>query len=195
MHLAFDIFQGLGIAAAAGIRPFLPALVVGALAAGDIQLDFKHTDYSFLQGSPFLLAVLVVACVLAVAEWRWRSVADRRSVTLAMLVPSLAIGAILFAGALAQNEHTTWPGLAAGVVCAAIGAAATVPLLRRVRARLDSEAAGATALFADGASILVAGLSVLAPPVGVLAILALAWLWLSGRRRQPQKYAGLRILR
>jgi hypothetical protein len=195
MHLAFDIFQGLGIAAAAGIRPFLPSLLVGALAAGDIQIDFKGTDYSFLQGAPFLLAVLVAACLLAVAEWRWRALADRRPVVLALLVPSLGMGAILFAGALAQDEHTTWPGLVAGVACAVVGAAATVPLLRRARARLDAEAAGATALFADGAAIVVAGLSVLAPPVGVLAILALAWLWFSGRGRQPQKYAGLRILR
>jgi hypothetical protein len=195
VHLAFDIFQGLGIAAAAGVRPFLPALVTGALAAGDIQIDFKGTDYSFLQGAPFLLAVLVASCVLAVAEWRWRRLADRRPVVLAMLVPSLALGAILFAGALAQNEHTTWPGLVAGVACALLGAAATVPLLRRARARLDPEAAGATALFADGAAIVVAGLSVLAPPVGVLAVLALGWLLISGLQRGPRKYAGLRILR
>jgi hypothetical protein len=63
------------------------------------------------------------------------------------------------------------------------------------RSRLDTEAAGATALFADGAAIVIAGLSVLAPPVGLLALLALAWLLVSGWRRQPQKYAGLRILR
>lgn len=195
MHLAFDIFQGLGIAAAAGMRPFLPPLVTGALAAGDIQISFRGTNYSFLQGTPFLLAVLVAACVLAMAEFRWRALADRRPVVLAMVVPSLGMGAIMFAGALAQNEHTTWPGLIAGVACALVGAAATIPLMRRVRARLDREAAGATGLYIDGASILVAGLSVLAPPVGVLAILGLAWLWLSGRRRQPQKYAGLRILR
>jgi cell division protein FtsW (lipid II flippase) len=195
MHLAFDIFQGLGIAAAAGLRPFLPALLTGALAAGDIQIDFRGTDYAFLQRAPFLLVVLVVACVLVLAEWRWRSVADRRPVALALLVPSLAIGAILFAGALAQDGHTTWPGLVAGVACALIGAGATIPLLRRARARLDSEAAGATALFADGAAIVIAGLSVLAPPVGLVALVALAWLLVSGWRRQPQKYAGLRILR
>lgn len=195
MHLAFDIFQGIGIAAAAGIRPFLPALVTGALAAGDIQIHFKGTDYSFLQGTPFLLAVLVASCVLVAAEWRWRSVADRRSVAVAMVVPALAIGAILFAGALAQREHTTWPGLVAGVACALVGAGAAVPLLRRVRARLDREAAGATALYADGAAIVVAGLSVLAPPLGVLFLLALVWLLASGWRRQPDKYAGLRILR
>jgi len=195
MHVAFDIFQGLGIAAAAGIRPFLPALVTGALAAGNVQIDFSGTGYAFLEGAPFLLAILVATCLLVAAEWRWRALADRPPVVAALLAPSLAIGAILFAGALAQNEHTTWPGLVAGVACALIGAAATVPLLRRARARLDTEAAGATVLFADGAAIVVAGLSVLAPPVGLVAVLALAWLLISGSRRQPQKYAGLRILR
>jgi cytochrome c biogenesis factor len=195
MHLAFDIFQGLGIAAAAGIRPFLPALVTGALATGDIQIDFKGTDYSFLQGTPFLLAMLVATCVFAVVEWRWRSAADSRPAMLVMLLPALGLGAILFAGALAQNEHTTWPGLIAGVLCALLGVAATVPLLRRARARLDAEAAGATGLFAEGAALVAAGLSVLAPPVGILVVLALAWLLISGARRGPQKYAGLRILR
>ena len=195
MHLAFDIFQGMGLAAAAGIRPFLPPLVAGGLAAGDIQINFTGTDYSFLEGTPFLLAMLVASCLLAVAEWRWRSAADRRPAVLVVLAVSLAIGAILFAGALSQHEQTNWPGLLAGVLCAGIGAAATVPLLRRVRSRLDAEAAGATALYADAAAILAAGLSVLAPPIGLLVVLALLVLLISARRRQPQKYAGLRILR
>ena len=64
MHLALDILQGMGIAAAAGIRPFLPALAVGALAAGDIQIDFHQTDLSFLQSWPFLLGMLAGAIVL-----------------------------------------------------------------------------------------------------------------------------------
>jgi hypothetical protein len=195
VHLAFDIFQGLGIAAAVGIRPFLPALVTGALATGDIQIDFNGTSYAFLQGTPFLLAMVVATCAFAVAGWRWRSGFDRRPVMVAMLIPAIGLGAILFAGALAQNERTTWPGLIAGVLCALLGAAATVPLLRRARARLDAEAAGATGLFAEGAALVVAALSVLAPPVGVLVVLALGWLLISGVRRGPQKYAGLRVLR
>ena len=194
MHLAFDICQGLGIAAAAGIRPFLPALVTGALAAGDIQIDFKGTDYSFLQGAPFLFALLAVTLVWALSERWWRRAPERR-LELVMVVISMGIGAILFAGALSQKEHTWWPGLIGGVLCAIVGAAATVPLMRRVRARLDAEAAGASWLFADGAALVAAALSVLAPPVGVLVLLALIWLALSGRRRQPEKYAGLRVLR
>lgn len=194
MHLAFDICQGLGIAAAAGIRPFLPALVTGALASGDIQIDFKGTDYSFLQGAPFLFAVLGATLVVGLAERRWLR-ARERPAEIVMLGVSMGIGAILFAGALSQNEHTTWPGLVGGAICAIVGAAATVPLMRRVRARLDSEAAGATSLFADGAAIAASALSVLAPPVGPIVLVALLWLALSGRRREPQKYAGLRVLR
>jgi hypothetical protein len=36
---------------------------------------------------------------------------------------------------------------------------------------------------------------VVAPPVGVVALVGLAWLLFAGRRRDKQKYAGLRILR
>jgi hypothetical protein len=34
-----------------------------------------------------------------------------------------------------------------------------------------------------------------APPLGVVALLALLWLVVAARRRSGQKYAGLRILR
>ena len=40
-----------------------------------------------------------------------------------------------------------------------------------------------------------AGLSVLFPPLAVVFVAALVWLLLGGRRRQGEKYAGLRILR
>ena len=40
-----------------------------------------------------------------------------------------------------------------------------------------------------------AGLSVLAPPISLVALAFLAWLLIQQRRRADQKYAGLRILR
>lgn len=196
MHLAFDIFQGVGIAVAVGIRPLLPALAVGALAAGDVQIDFKGTDYSFLQGAPFLLAVLVAAIALALIERR-RTTNDgaRDPLVLAIRALALAVGALLFAGALAQYHHASWPGLIGGVACAVVAIAATAPLLRRVRARLGSQGAPAVGAYAEGAAIAIAALSVLAPPVGVIALLLMGWLLLAGRRREGRKYAGLRILR
>jgi Domain of unknown function (DUF4126) len=196
VHLALDIFQGIGIATAVGIRPFLPALAVGALAAGDIQIDFSHTSFSFLQSGPFLLAVLVAAFALALLDRRLGPRAfDRSPMMLAVAAIGLAMGAVLFAGALAQGHYEVWPGLIAGVLCAALGTAATLPLLARVRGRLDPEAAAAVPLYAEGSAVLLAVLSVLLPGVGVVAVGLLLWLLLAGRRRESQKYAGLRILK
>ena len=49
MDLVLDLLQGAGIAAAVGIRPFLPVLLAGALAAANLGLDFEGTDFSFLK--------------------------------------------------------------------------------------------------------------------------------------------------
>ena len=194
MHLVFDIFQGIGVAAAVGVRPFLPALVTGALAAGNVEIHFNHTDYSFLQSLPFLLA-MAVCVVLGLFIATRLGARERSGAETALGVISLALGALLFAGALARGHYVAWPGLIGGVVCAAVGIAASLPLLRRVRARLDAEAAGALPLLAEGAAGLAAGLSVIAPPVGVIVLALLVWLLLASRRRAEQKYAGLRILR
>ncbi len=196
MHLLFDIFQGLGVAAAVGIRPFLPALVVGALAAGDVQIDFAHTSFSFLQGAPFLLVMVAGAILLALAERRLSP--ERlagRPTALSLGVVALIIGALLFAGSLGQDHYATWPGVIAGVLCAAVGVLATQPLLSRVRARLDEESAAAMPLFVEVGALLAAALSVLAPPLGVVLLGLLLWLLIAGRGRGEQKYAGLRILR
>jgi hypothetical protein len=196
VHLAFDIFQGIGIAAAVGIRPFLPALAVGALAAGDVQIDFKGTDYGFLERAPFLLAMAVLAIALAIAERRFDgNSAERRPFVMVIGVAALALGALLFAGALAQDRNAAWPGWVAGAACAALAIVATVPLLIRVRARLDAGSAAFLPLYAEGGALGAAVLSVLAPPVGLIVLAGLLWLLLAGRRREGQKYAGLRILR
>jgi len=206
VHLVLDIFQGIGIALAVGIRPFLPALAVGALAAGAVQIDFKGTDFSFLQSAPFLLAVLAATVLVALLDRRLtnKPTADprpangataARPLALAIAAVGLAIGAMLFAGALAQDRYSWWPGLIAGVLCAAVGFAATRPLLARVGGRLDRESASALPLFAEGAAVLVAVVSVVAPPAGIVALLLFGWLLFAGRRREQKKYAGLRILR
>jgi hypothetical protein len=184
------------VAAAVGIRPFLPGLVVGALAAGNVEIHFKHTDFSFLQNPWFLLGLVIAAIVLSVAE---RRLPVRRLDTgpgmLLLAAIGVALGALFFAGFLARGHYTWWPGIVGGVVCAVVGIAATRPLLTRVRARLDSDAAAAVPLYAEATGLLLAALSVVAPPVGPIALALLLWLLLAARRRGEQKYAGLRILR
>jgi hypothetical protein len=196
VHLVFDIFQGIGVAAAVGIRPFLPALVVGALAAGDVQIDFKGTDFAFLQHVPFLLVMVLGAIVVSLVERRLGGERLQRRGPAAILgLIAAIVGALLFAGALAQGHYASWPGLIGGVICAGVGIAATAPLFTRVRGRLDATSQGALVLFAEGGALALAALSVLLPPVGLIGLLGLLWLLIAGRGREQSKYAGLRILR
>jgi hypothetical protein len=196
VHLVFDIFQGIGIAAAIGIRPFLPALVVGALAAGDIQIDFKGTHFAFLQGVPFLVVMVLGAVLIGLAERRLgREKVDAGPFAVAVGAVAVVVAALLFAGSLAQGHYASWPGYIGGALCAVVGIAATRPLLARVRKRLDAASAVALPLYAEGGALASAALSVLAPPVGLVVLALLLWLLLAGRGRDQQKYAGLRILR
>jgi hypothetical protein len=209
VHLVFDILTGIGVAAAVGIRPFLAALLVGILAAAKIEIHFNGTTYSFLQRWPFLLALVVLAFLAAVLERRvGRAQASssgaavssiyRSPEAMAVALCALALGALLFAGSLSARgtqHYLAWPGWIGGVLCAAVGLFASRPVFTRARARLDAQSAGAVTLYEEAAAILLAALSVVAPPIGLIGLLALGWLWLAGRRREGQKYAGLRILR
>jgi hypothetical protein len=196
VHLVFDIFQGIGIAAAVGIRPFLPALVAGALAAGGVQIDFGHSGFSFLQQAPFLLVMVVGSVLLSLLERRLsEKQLERRPVALGIAGAAMIIGALYFAGSLARGHYAWWPGIVGGVICAAVGILATRPLLLRVRARLDRDAVGALPVITEAVALLGAALSVILPPAGIVLLALLLWLLVAGRGRGEQKYAGLRILR
>ena len=66
----FDLLQGAGIAAAIGIRPFLPVLLVGALGAANLGIDFDGTDFAFLEQAPALAIVLVMLALATFAVRR-----------------------------------------------------------------------------------------------------------------------------
>ena len=88
-----------------------------------------------------------------------------------------------------------WAGAIVGLACAALGFQAARSLFGRVRRRLDEQAANALPVWAEGAALLAAGVSILFPPLAILVIGGLVWLLAGGRRRADEKYAGLRILR
>ena len=50
-------------------------------------------------------------------------------------------------------------------------------------------------MISDGSALLMAVLSILVPPLGLIALIGLLWLLYRGQQRGEQKYAGLRILR
>ena len=191
MKLLLDILQGMGVSAAVGLRPFLPTLLVGALAADNLGVDFDGTDFAFLESPWFLLAIVVALVVTTLLRSRFETPAGEA----ALGGIGMGLGALLFAGTLADRHATWWPGIIAGLVCAFIAQQGARSLLTRTRARLDAEAAGALFLYAEAAALLIAGLSVLIPPVSVVFIAFFLWLRLGGRRRDGEKYAGLRILR
>jgi hypothetical protein len=111
----------------------------------------------------------------------------------------IGLGALLFAGTLADHGRDSlgWSllGLLGGAACAALGAAVFRNLQARTAERLDAQAQRALPLWFDGVALVLAALSVALPPVSLVAIPALVWLLAGGRRREGGRYAGLRILR
>jgi hypothetical protein len=192
MKLILDMCQGAGLAAATGIRPFLPGLAAGGLAAADLGVDFDGTDYAFLEAPGFLVA-LAVGLVLSVVFARRLAEDDAAAAAFAGI--GLGLGALLYAGTLADHGYASWPGLIGGLACAVLAQASARDLFVRVRGRLDSSARAALPVYFEGTGLVLVVLSVLVPPVSLLALGFLVWLLAGGRRREGQKYAGLRILR
>ena len=192
MRLLIDILQGAGLAGAAGIRPFLPALVAGALATADVGIDYDGTPFAFLEAPGWLLAVVVAVVAVAVAERR--GVPDG-PLEAALSGLGIGLGALLFAATLADHFDLWWPGLLGGGLCAVLAGAATRSLVARTRARLDPEARAALPIYVEGTAMLLAALAVVVAPISVVALGFFAFLLRGGRRREGEKYAGLRILR
>ena len=142
MDFVFDLLQGAGIAAAIGIRPFLPVLLVGALAAGDLGIDFDGTDFAFLEQAPLLRDRRAAARGLDLRRpprgARARSSGRRGRYLLATF--AVVHRALLFAaGAMADDgdEHRG-RGRSSATLCAALGYVVARDLLTRVRKRLDA---------------------------------------------------------
>jgi hypothetical protein len=194
VRLLLDILQGAGVAGAAGLRPFLPALVSGALAMGNVGVDYDGTKFSFLESPVFLAIVALAAIVTVVLERRGN---DLEGGTLGAFYGGIALGlgALLCAGSIDDRHKVWWYGLIIGLGAAALAQAAARDLLARVRGRLDTDARNALPVYAEGAALLAAAGSILLPPLALVVLGFLAWLLIGGRRRSEQKYAGLRILR
>jgi hypothetical protein len=203
MSLFLDIGTGAGLASATGMRPYLPPLLAGGLARGDIGIDFDGTDLWWLESPGFLGAVVALGLISFFLE---RSAANRAQPDLggragrgpaelfAGLV-GLALGTLLFAGALDDTGQPSWIGLAFGPICAALAWLAIGGLVERVRARLEPDQAALLTAYVDGAALILAAIAIFLPPLAYLAIPGFVILLLGGRRREGEKYAGLRILR
>jgi hypothetical protein len=195
MKLVLDILTGMGLASATGLRPFLPALLAGALASADLGIDFDGTEFAFLE-SPWWLLALAVALVATVLV---RTALETGAGEAALSGLGIGLGALLCAAAIDDRHDVWWYGLILGAAIAYLASSVSRQLFHRVRARFssagDAAAAAALPFYAEAAGLVVAGLSVLFPPLSLVAIGFLVALLVTGRRRSDQKYAGLRILR
>jgi hypothetical protein len=204
--LVFYIGLGLGLAAACGLRPFLPLLLAGALAGSNaLGVSFSTGAFTFLESDWWLLVVAValslsyaLQMLLGLSPTFDPSERTTRPDPLAASIAGLSMGAgaLLFAGTLAAHGDASWPGLLGGFLAAGLAQRASGPVIARARKRLpDRGAREALTLYLDSASLALAALVSLLHPLGYVAIALLAWfVWRLGAR-SDQKYAGLRILR
>ncbi len=144
--LVFYIGLGIGLALAAGLRPFVPALLAGALASADaLGVTFAHGDFHFLETDWWLLAVCVafalsyaLQLLLGMAPIIDPSDRAQRPNPLAAALAGIGIGT----GALSSRERSprtataAWPGLLAASSLAGLSQRAVWPLILRARARL-----------------------------------------------------------
>jgi hypothetical protein len=196
MDFILDLLQSAGITAAVGVRPILPVLLTGGLAAADLGIDFEGTDYSFLEEPWFLGLVAAVGVALWLVTRRaTRQALERGWAAYAAAAVAGPLALLQGAGSMADGGHPAWVGMVVGLACVSLGLAAAASLFARVRRRLDPEAASYLPLYGEGAALVACGLSILFPPLAILVIAALLWLLLGSRRREGEKYAGLRILR
>src|ERR1700730_1460204 len=117
----FYIGLGVGLAAACGLRPYLPALLAGALgSAGVLGVTFRHSNYHFLQSGWWLLVVVVVLVGTYLLQLRLGAERFEAVAGGAISAHAIAVGALLFAGTLAAHGDAWWPGLLGGAGAAVL---------------------------------------------------------------------------
>ncbi len=201
----FYIGLGLGLAAACGLRPFLPLLLAGALGSdGDLGVGFGSGSFHFLQADWWLLVVTVTLILAYALQLLLRlnpvldpgaSSARPDPLAAALAGVGYGSGALLFAGTLSAHGDAWWPGVIGGLAAAAVATRAVAPVVAGARRRLvDRAAREALTVYLDAASLVAAALVALLHPLGYVLLALLAWFLLRSRARAGEKYAGLRIL-
>lgn len=193
VKLLLDILQGAGLSTSAGLRPFLPTLAAGGFAAADIGVDFEGTDFAFLE-SPWFLVAVAAGLVITIL---FRKYFEQGAGAAALAGIGVGLGALMFAGSLADRHETWWYGLIAGAILALFSNSVSSDLVGRVRDRFeaqgDKSAAAALPVYLEGAAVVVAIASIFVPPLSLVAIGFLIALYTRGNG--TKKFAGLRTLR
>ena len=117
-------------------------------------------------------------------------------------VGAAPLGVLVAAASLNAEEQDVWIGIPLGALAAAFAAVVAADVTagagrRAIRSGDIDDAQPPAGVVAYGvlAALVLALLSLVVPPVSLLALAALIWLWVSRRRRAQQKHEGLRVLR
>ncbi len=188
VYLALGI--GIGLAAVAGLRAYLPLALVGLaaqLGLFDLPAPFGLLDDWLVVGVLFALAL---------AEGALDKLTSLGAVVDVVQTPlRMAAGAILFSAALEAGLDTgSIPELVTGAVIA--GSVSVLKAL--LRPPTNASTAGVSAPFLSGsedAVALVGGvIAILVPLVSLLLVAFLLYVFYRIRKRRGRKYGGLRIL-
>jgi hypothetical protein len=107
----------------------------------------------------------------------------------------LVAGAILFGISLSAEDHPAWPGWLVGALAALLSFSVISGVVRGAATRMQRGSGATQVIYLAVAAAILAGLSVLLPPVGLIALVAIGWLAVARRRRAARKHEGLRVLR
>lgn len=191
MDTFLAICQGLGLALAAGIGGMLAILLMSVLAHVDVGWDLDGTDFDWFEAAwfiPILFGLNVLAFLYA------RGSLPKAAARGALVGIVTLLGAVAFAGSLAEETSAWWPGLAAGAAVAALSFLVADDFLAGATAR-SAETAGTLTLMVAAAGLVLVLAALFVPPASLLAAAGLAALAAGRRRRAEQKYEGLRSLR
>ncbi|HEY0387146.1 MAG TPA: hypothetical protein VGC71_01780 [Gaiellales bacterium] len=181
MDLVYAVSQGLGLAVAAGFFASVP-LAVGASVAA---LGFADGSIGLADDGQTVVALWVLAAVEFVADAVWPGAEAG-----ARLLRRIVGGGLAFE--LVAGDEVPYVGLAIGAAVAA-GVALSLRQMRTRAIRGGGDVRG-TAIIEDGAGVVMAAVGAV-PLVGFVLAAAAAALFGRTRRREQEKYKGLRVLR
>ena len=190
METLFAVGVGIGLSSVAGVRAFLPLVLVGLLA----RLGF------FVLSAPFGFlddwVVIGVFAVLALLESGLDKVPALDSVLDYAQTPlRIVAGAILFAAALQEGiDVGAIPELAAGGVIAGLVSVLQAILRPAANAASAGVSVSFLSLVEDAVALLGGIIAVFVPLVSLALVAFLLFFFVRVRRRRGRKYGGLRIL-
>ena len=191
MDNTYDILQAIGLGLAFGLRPVFAPLLVAVLGAFQVGIDLRGTEVADI-GHLWFAAVLALVAV----GWLAYELTRGGINPIAHLTLAVLFGGIYGAGSYDQHASTWWPGAVAGIAAAVLAWAALTPLVSGARQRLAGEADSSMVLLAviEFAAVVAAFLSLIFPPLAVIALIAVLVLLVRGRKKAGDSYAGLRTL-